>query len=149
RIKTVVAPVPHRGREPLAMRPSTNSRPARSAPPVVVAHAAPGSGADFLRLLPAVLVSAVAHAILFALLWFVSAPLQAGPPTEVAPDNQAVVQPNPDDDPKNKEPLGMTEDIDPNSTEQDQDIGYTVSRIAKESVPGTVNPNEPIGIDGA
>ncbi|MCS7047110.1 MAG: terpene cyclase/mutase family protein, partial [Gemmataceae bacterium] len=40
----------------------------------------------------------------------------------------------------------LTTDVDPAATEFDTDINYNVERIADVSVPGTVNPNEAVGI---
>src|SRR5262249_60552071 len=48
------------------------------------------------------------------------------------------------DDPK-KDPF-LTTDVDPSGVEFDTDINYNVDRKADVSVPGTVNPNEQIGI---
>jgi hypothetical protein len=44
-----------------------------------------------------------------------------------------------------KDPL-LTTDIDPAATEFDTDINFNVDRKADVSVPGTVNPNEAVGI---
>jgi hypothetical protein len=127
------------------MATPTNSKPARTYPQVVVHREERGS--DFLRLLPAALLSVVFHVLLIAGLFFLSSPGSAAPPLEAAPAD-VTVQAEPPEEKPNNDPL-VTDDIDPAATAPGQDINYNLERKAEVSVPGMVNPTESVGIEGA
>jgi hypothetical protein len=128
------------------MATHANSRPA------VIRHTpnlATTSPRDFLRLLPAGLISAVVHVALFGLLLLVASPGQADDKMERSPDDMDA---KPLDDPKNKDteppPITAT-DVDEDAKDSDDDIVYQTKRIEDKSVPGDLRPNDPIGIEGA
>jgi hypothetical protein len=113
--------------------------------PSVEVGAAPVS---LLLWLPAVLISALFNGGVILILWLLAAPAQANtaPPLESAGKGEAVVQPEPDQaPPESKDPL-KTEDIDEAATDPDIDINYFLDRKEPVSVPGVVNPDEPVGI---
>jgi hypothetical protein len=112
------------------------------------------SASDYWRLFPAALISALFHACLIGSLLLVPSPGGAQPMLDsnaaAANDTNVEAAQTPDKselDPAQKDPL-LTTDVDPAATEPDTDINYNVDRIADVSVPGVVNPNEPVGIEG-
>jgi hypothetical protein len=120
-----------------------NSKP--KAPPVVVLHAPPSDfGRQMLRLLPAVFGSLTLHAVLLGLfgLYVMFTPAEVATAVEIVPEN-VITADQPID--QRKEPF-TTVDVDPGATEIDTDIQFMVDRIADVSVPGSVNPNEAVGI---
>src|SRR5438874_2580372 len=132
------------------MASQANSRTARNASPLVVYHDPPGETIDWLRLLPAVVVCVIVHSILFALLFIIHSPVMGAPPTEEAnsTNSESTVQSDPQKAPENSDPLTITE-VDPAAILPIMDVQYNVNRIENVSVPGVVNPNEPVGIEGA
>lgn len=129
------------------MAPQTNSRPqARSTSPVIVRKENTRPN-EWLRLLPAALLSAVFHVVLLGLLFLFGSPSQAEPPVEKAKDD-SVMQAESTDEKPSSDPF-LTSDVDPSGQEFDTDINYMVERKENISVPGMVNPNEPVGIEGA
>jgi hypothetical protein len=145
---------PQGRRDDPIMATASNSRPARPAAPVLVGHTYPAasSASEYWRLLPAALISAVFHGALIGALMLMPSPGQAELmlDTSVAGSESTTVEAAPDKsefDPATKDPL-QTVDVDPAATDPDIDINYNVDRQADVSVPGLVNPNEPVGIDG-
>ncbi len=100
---------------------------------------------DLKRLLPAALMSAVFHVVLLGLLFLFGTASQAEQPVE---ENQTAMQAEPIDEKPSNDPF-LTSDVDPAGQEFDTDIQYMVQRKEEISVPGQVNPNEPVGIEGA
>jgi hypothetical protein len=130
------------------MATHTNSRPAKK--PAVIRHApgvttASGKG-EFLRLLPAAVISAVVHIGLFGLLFLVASPSsQANNQTESV-DNSVKADDDTQKDDKQFS-LEVTDD-DPEGKDAEVDINYNVPREGKESVPGKMRPNDPAGVEG-
>jgi len=94
-------------------------------------------GPDLRRLLPAWIISGVIHVVFLCLFLLVTFSSQASPvSTEVA-----VVENKIDEDYRDKnltnEEIGNDPDLPTN---------YNIDRIAEQSVPGPVNPNETVGI---
>jgi hypothetical protein len=135
------------------MATATNSVPVRSpAPPVLVGNTyrPANSASDYWRLLPAALLSAVFHTALIGGLMLMPSPGNAEPMLDRAAQNDSttVEAPGPDKgdvDPATKDPL-LNVDVDPAATDPDININYNDDRLADVSVPGLVNPNEPVGI---
>jgi hypothetical protein len=138
------------------MATAANARPNRAPAPVLTGNTYPPASnpGDTWRLLPAALISAVFHAALIGALMLLPSPGTAKPMLDTSASNEAAsttVEAPPQDkseiDPATKDPL-QTVDVDPAATEPDVDINYNNDRIAEFSVPGLVNLNEPIGIEG-
>jgi len=135
------------------MASASNSKPVRTAAPVLVGNTYPSasSASDYWRLLPAALMSALFHAALIGGLMLIPSPSQAIPMLDANAannDGNIVEAPTPDKadlPPESRDPL-LTTDVDPSATDPSQDINYNNDRIADNSVPGLVNPDEPIGI---
>src|SRR2546426_83306 len=127
---------------------TANSKPAR--PPVIrqTMASATGSGIDFVRYLPAAIVSAVVHVGLFGLLFLVATPSEAITTEKVDLEGAKVKQ---DDTGKKDEdpPPIATSDVDEEAKDADVDINYINPRKEEVSVPGEFKPNDPIGIEGA
>ena len=126
---------------------NTNSKPKPQAP-VVVAHGLDSSGnKELVRLLPAVVLSGLFHVVLFGAFFLLIPAGQADTQLEKK-DEATPVNTDSAEDSK-KDPF-LTTDVDPAAQEFDTDINYNVDRKAEVSIPGTVNPNEAVGImDGA
>ena len=123
---------------------NTNSKPKASAP-VVVAHdmGFHDGKKQLIRLAPAALLSVLFHIVLFGVFFLLAPSGQADTQLEKK-DEPAPVNTDSADDVK-KDPF-LTTDVDPAAQEFDTDINYNVDRKADVSVPGTVNPNEAVGI---
>lgn len=104
-----------------------------------------------LMFIPAIGISFILHAGLFAVMFlFISGPAPAEAPTETiakAKQDEANVQPEAEPPPPNEDPL-TAQSIDPAALDPDIDLGYNVEREAEVNVPGLVNPDEPIGVEG-
>src|SRR5829696_303671 len=87
-----------------------------------------GAGIGILSLLPAALASAIFHVFLFGMLFLLSSPGEAAPPTEKK--DEAVVNADPSEEPKNTDPF-LTGDVDESMQEFDTDINYKVERKAE------------------
>jgi hypothetical protein len=112
-----------------------------------------GPSTNFLRLLPAAIVSAVVHVGLFGLLLLVTSPETKG--------NARIEKPAPDDDknvtqeqqkPKPPEedpppPEDTVKDIDDDAKDADIEIQYNTKRVEEKSAPGDVSPNDPVGVE--
>jgi hypothetical protein len=123
---------------------NTNSKP-RPAPAVVVAHEMDYSDSkkQLARMVPAALASILFHAVLFGVFFLLAPSGQADTLMEKKDEPTPVNTDNADD---NKKDPFLTTDVDPAAQEFDTDINYNVDRKADVSVPGTVNPNEAVGI---
>ncbi len=127
-----------------------NSRPKPAAKPALIREPSVPmgrTGVSLLLVFPAVLISCLFNGgILFAL-YLLSAPASAGasrPPLEET-KAEAIVQADPAPEPESKDPLTIT-DVDPAAQEPDTNINYKLDRKDEVSVPGVVNPDEPVGI---
>ena len=126
---------------------ANNSKPKGAAPVVVLREDPSNLGRQLFLFVPAVIGSVVFHVVLLgAFLGYIflfSPPAVAEEKVEKRDEN--VVQADKVED--QKETFSVV-DVDPAATEFDTDIQYQNERIADVSVPGSNNPNEPIGIDG-
>jgi len=122
----------------------TNSKP-KPVAPVVVAHEIDFSDTrkQLVRLGPAALLSVLFHVVLFGVFFLLipasKADTEFEKKSELPPVNTDAA-----DDLK-KDPF-LTTDVDPAAQEFDTDINYNVDRKAEVSVPGTVNPDQAVGI---
>jgi hypothetical protein len=127
---------------------ATNNKPKTTAAPVIVIHHGPsGIGRWLLKLVPSIIMSFLLHAVLvggFFLYLFLSQMMSVA--EETAPIEKEVTQLKADEPEQQKNETFNVIDVDPAATEFDTDIQYMVDRIADFSVPGTVNPNEAVGI---
>jgi hypothetical protein len=133
------------------MSTQSNSRPTRTGAPVIrhTPQVTTGTSGDLLRLLPAVVASTLVNGALFGLLFLVPSGLgkaeDAMEAVSTAPvDTKAV-----DKDQKKEEPALTTQDIDDEATDSDVEITNAIKRKEEVTVPGELNPNDPIGIPGA
>jgi hypothetical protein len=130
------------------MSTTANSKPAR---PPVIRHTPTATGTsagDFLRLLPAAIISAVVHVALFGLLFLVASPSDANTTEKVEQEENKVKE----DDTAKKEddqPPIATNDVDEAAKDADVEINYDNARKAEVSVPGEMKANDPVGIEGA
>jgi len=138
-----------------AMASANNSKPVRTTPPVVVGNTYPpsSSAGDYWRLLPAALISAIFHGALIGALMLMPSPSQANVLLDTTANNdgnvvEAAAVEKSELPPESSDPL-QTTDVDPAATENDQNINFNVDRKEDFSVPGLVNPEAPIGIEGA
>src|SRR5581483_1519808 len=121
----------------------SNAKPKPAAPAIVQVHGDPGgSSVPMTALMMAVVLSIVVHGALFGLFFLVMPSPREAPPTEQAKEEQMQAEAVTEE---KKDPLLAT-DIDPAGLEPDQDINYAVDRKAEVSVPGSVDPNEAVGI---
>jgi len=135
-----------------------NSRPKRGAAVVVVRDPV-RTGPGLLRTLPAALVSVLFHCGLIAVMIFlIPAPSQAnnnrpqfedekGAKDKDKLEDETVVQAEEKLPPESKEPL-VIDEVDPAANDFDIKINYNLERIDDVSVPGQVNPDEPVGLLG-
>ncbi len=123
---------------------NTNSKPKPLAA-VVVAHdmGYHDGRRQLARFIPAAIASGIFEAALFGLFFLLIPATQADVSLEKK-DDVTPVGTETNDDVK-KDPF-LTTDVDPAAQEFDTDINYNVDRKADVSVPGTVNPNEAVGI---
>jgi hypothetical protein len=122
--------------------PGANGAAPKEKGQMVVAHIENEAPVDMRRMAPAGLMSVVFHIVLLGLFALLAPRGQAEVPTETK--DETPVQTESADDAK-KDPF-LTTDVDPAAVEFDTDINYNVDRKADVSVPGTVNPNENVGI---
>jgi len=123
---------------------ANNSKPKPLAPVVVLREEKSQMGRYILRLLPAGMASLFFHGLLLglAIVYFLfTAQSDAKEVAEVRSDTINAEQPADE----KKETFSVT-DVDLSATEFDTNIQYMADRIADVSVPGTVNPNEAVGI---
>jgi hypothetical protein len=116
-----------------------NSKPARGAAPVVVAHF-PGSDEDpnrWRRMIPAWIISGVTHLILIGLFLILNVRLDA----DTVATQQLIIETAVETETKppnlENDEIGMDPDLLTN---------YNNDRLEDISVPGPVNPNEAVGI---
>src|SRR5690348_5276736 len=103
-------------------------------------------GVSLLLLIPAVIVSAVLHVGLIFGLFLLPGPSSGAPAVQLEENKgETVVQGDPPPPPESKDPLLITE-VDPAGAEPDVKINYNNDRKEEVSVPGVVNPDEPVGI---
>src|SRR5262245_21026778 len=123
---------------------SANSKP-KPVAPVVVAHEIDYSDTlkQLVRLGPAALLSVLFHVALFGVFFLLIPAGQADTEFEKKSELPPVNTDSAED--TKKDPF-LTTDVDPAAQEFDTDINYNVDRKADVSVPGTVNPNEAVGI---
>ncbi|MBI2803792.1 MAG: terpene cyclase/mutase family protein [Planctomycetes bacterium] len=124
---------------------ANNSKPKTNAAPVIVIREDPSSvGRYLLLMVPALLGSLIFHAVLvaaFVLYVIFNQETRTGPETdEIKKDTITTEQVE-----EKKETFTVT-DIDESAQEFDTNIQYMAERIADVSVPGSVNPNEAVGI---
>lgn len=124
---------------------NTNNSKPKPAGAVVVAHDLEfhDGRKQLVRLVPAALLSVLFHVVLFGVFFLLAPSGQADTQLEVKDDATPVNTDNAE--PEKKDPF-LTTDVDPAAQEFDTDINYNVDRKADVSVPGTVNPNEAVGI---
>ncbi len=122
---------------------ANNSKP-KNAPPVVVLREDPSDlGRHLLLLLPALLGSVIVHvALVIVFVIYVMLQSPEKPPQLVEAPTQSI---NAEPVEDKKETFTVV-DVDPAAVEYDTDIQYNNERIEKVSVPGSVNPNEAVGI---
>ncbi len=129
-------------------KPAANGAPEKSKPkgPAQVIHVHEMDATDYRqnmrRLVPAGLMSVVFHCVLLGLFALLAPRGIQAIETERKDDSPIVTE---SQDDVRKDPL-LTTDVDPAATEFDSNIDYNVDRKADVSVPGTVNPNEAVGI---
>jgi hypothetical protein len=100
-------------------------------------------------LLPAILASIVINVSLPFVFLLVPAPAGAQPVAMESAGTQEVnAQSEAPPEPVSTDPLTIS-DIDPAALAPDLEINYNVDRKADVSVPGVVNPDEPVGIENA
>ncbi len=100
----------------------------------------------------AVCISVALHAgVIVAMLAIPAASAGGDTPLETilkdSDKQEANVQPEPPPQQVNEQPLTV-QDVDPAALDPDMDLGYKVEREAEVNVPGIVNPDVPIGIEG-
>jgi hypothetical protein len=139
------------------MATASNSKPVRSAAPVLVGNTYPpaSNASDFWRLVPAALVSAVFHAGLIGALMLMPAPAQGqvmlDPVADAAAKGEstnvesAPAQDKSETDPAMQDPL-LSTDVNKEAVDPGMDINYPVDRQFEASVPGLVNPDQPVGV---
>jgi hypothetical protein len=120
-----------------------NSKPRAAAPVILQSRGEMDSTqVPIIALLIAVGLSIVAHGALLGIFFLLMPSPREAAPLEQAKDEtlqaDAVQE-------EKKDPLLAT-DIDPAGLENDTDINFAVERKAEVSVPGSVDPNEAVGI---
>lgn len=124
---------------------NNNSKPA-AAPVLVLREEHSEVRRYMLLFVPAAIASVLFHAALL-FLFFLLAPTEQAVSMEKAREDTNISADAPSDEPKES---FLTTDVDPSMQEKDTNTNYAVDRIAEVSVPGSVNPNEAVGImDGA
>jgi hypothetical protein len=124
---------------------TANSKPKGSAPVIVLSDGGPGDlGRLIIRLVPAVFISVFAHVLLLGVMfaWF-TATSHANTDTEIVDRDQNLTAEQVVEE--RKDPF-LSVDVDPAAQEFDTDIQFMADRKADVSVPGSVNPNEAVGI---
>lgn len=125
---------------------ANNSKPKNSTPVVVLREEPSDLGRHLLLLLPALFGSVIFHAALVvvfvAYVFLQSSDVKEDEMVKAAPPS---INAEPAED---KKETFTVVDTDPAQVEYDTDIQFANERIEKVSVPGAVNPNEAIGING-
>ncbi len=123
---------------------ANNSKPKELAPVVVLREEPSTAGRYAMLMVPAVFGSIGFHVVLVAAFFLYVMFLQPASPAsevvEVKQDNITAEQV------EEKKETFTVKDVDPSMQEFDTDIQYQADRIADVSVPGSVNPNEAVGI---
>jgi hypothetical protein len=131
------------------MADPTNNRAPRPATPLIQHNTLDRQGEGTVRWIVAAFLSIFLNGGVLGLL-AVALPAPAGPPQGSAEQTDATqaanVQPAEPPPPEASDPLTVT-DIDPSAIAPDLEINYNVERKADVSVPGIVNPDEPVGIE--
>ncbi|MCC6421601.1 MAG: terpene cyclase/mutase family protein [Gemmataceae bacterium] len=135
------------------MATQVNARPQRTAAPALIREPnvqVGGSSVSLLMLIPAALASALINGGLIFGLYLLNAPASAAPPSvaqleDIVKGTETVVQADPPPEPESTDPLVIT-DVDPAAAEPDVNINFNVNRKEEVSIPGVVNPDEPVGI---
>lgn len=124
---------------------ANNSKP--KSQPSIVLHEPPSNlGRKILYLVPAMFGSVIFHIVLLGIfMLYVWAQAAAAEQSEDKKDKEYNVVNAEQPEEQKKETFAVV-DVDPAATEFDTDIQYMENRIADVSVPGSVNPNEAIGI---
>lgn len=124
------------------MAASNNSKPKGSAAVIVLNDGGPSDmGKVIIRLVPAAFISVFVHGFLLGVFALFSPTSQANTVEKVDEQSlqaEQVVE-------EKKDPF-LTDDVDPAMQEVDTDIQYMAERKADVSVPGSVNPDEAVGI---
>src|SRR4051812_25766359 len=119
-----------------------NSKPKGSAPVIVLNDDGPSNlGKLIVRLVPAAFISVFVHGFLLGLFALFSPSGRAQETEKVEQDTlqaEQVVE-------EKKDPF-LSIDVDPAMQEVDTDIQYMAERKADVSVPGSVNPDQAVGI---
>jgi len=132
------------------MANQANNQPARPAP--LIRHNTLDDNtlsAGATMWIGAVITCLVIHATLIGCAWLLlPAPAGAIPSETVAMSkDEANVQQEAPPEPVNSDPLNV-ESVDPAAIEPETETNYDTNRKAEVSVPGAVNPNDPVGILG-
>jgi hypothetical protein len=123
---------------------NNNSKPKAAAPVVVLREDPSDMRRYFLRLLPAGFASVMFHAVLIGLFLAYFYLIPSGQAEQVQEEARTeTINAEPVEE---KKETFSTIDVDLSMQERDQDIQYKNERIADVSVPGTMNPNEAVGI---
>jgi hypothetical protein len=122
---------------------STNSKPKGSQAVIVINDGGPNElGRLIIRMVPAAFISVFLHGVLLGLFALFSPGNPARADTESVGDQNLQAEAPVEERKENF----LTTDIDEAATEPDTDINFAVERIAPVSVPGTVLPDEAVGI---
>jgi hypothetical protein len=123
---------------------SNNSKPTRSAPVIVLNDGGPSDLVRLIiRLVPAAFISVFLHIVILGIFFLFLGMRGEAAATEVVDNSQSVAADTPTEE--KKDPF-LSVDVDPAMQEVDTDIQYMADRKADVSVPGSVNPNEAVGI---
>ncbi len=123
------------------MASANNSKPKASAPVIVLDDGGPNNRKLLLWSLPAIFVSVFVHVFLLGVFFLFSPSPQVTAVEKVDEQSlqaEQVVE-------EKKDPF-LTDDVDPAMQDVDTDIQYMAERKADVSVPGSVNPDEAVGI---
>jgi hypothetical protein len=122
---------------------TNNSKPKASAPVITLSDGGPSDlGRLIIRLVPAAFISIFVHVLLLGIFALFS-PSSHANEKEVVDDSQNLAA---DQVVEEKKDPFLSIDVDPAMQEVDTDIQYMADRKADVSVPGSVNPNEAVGI---
>jgi hypothetical protein len=125
------------------MADANNSKPKSAAPPVIqLQDDTPADlGKLIIRLVPAAFISVFVHGVLLGIFALFSPSASRGGDTEKVEQNLQADQVAEE----KKDPF-LSVDVDPAMQEVDTDIQYMAERKADVSVPGSVNPDQAVGI---
>ena len=123
---------------------SNNSTPRKSAPVITLNDGGPsGLGRLIIRLVPAMFISVFLHVLILGIFFLFMAGRGQASERETVDNSQSATADQPNDE--KKDPF-LSVDVDPAMQEVETDIQYMAERKADVSVPGSVNPNEAVGI---